>query len=122
MLSSTGFSMDVHYCKNKVKNVSFFSKAKTCNEKQNKCTQNNAENIVKSKCCHSESLLINNSDLNEPANTTVTPQNVQLSFIYAFVTNFIVANTQEVNYPLYKQYSPPLNDKDVQTLYQTFLI
>lgn len=133
LLSSTGFSMDVHYCQDQLMSISFFSKAKSCHDKQDsppchkvkKTCHNQKENITESdkdNCCHNETVVIEKSDFDATNAQIATMQDIQFDFVAAFVAvcvfNYIV-ETDHQSYPLYK---PPLPDRDVQVLYQTFLI
>lgn len=133
MLSSTGFSMDVHYCQGQIKSISFFGKAKSCHEKQEtspchqtkKSCHHNEDGVSKTEkdnCCHNETVVIEKSDLDATATQIATVQDIQLDFIAAFIAVYVFNYSVQTDYRPYAQYKPPLPDRDVQVLYQTFLI
>ena len=133
MLSSTGFSMDVHYCQDQLKSVSLFGKAKSCHEKQStpachqtkkSCHQeeDGISEADKDNCCHNEAVVIEKSDLDGTATQIATLQDIHLDFVAALIVVYVFNYDVQVDYQSYVQYKPPLPDRDVQILYQTFLI
>jgi len=133
LLSSTGFSMDVHYCQDQVKGISLFGTAKSCHDKQEtppchqtkKTCHHKEDGISKTdndNCCHNETVIIEKSDLDATNTQIATFQDIQLEFVAAFITVYILNYDVQTDYHRYAQYKPPLPDRDVQVLYQTFLI
>lgn len=132
-LSSTGFSMNIHYCQDQLQGISFISKDKCCSDKnikstchktKNNCHHDTAETEKTDldNCCHNEKLVIDKSDVD-----AITPQLGNIQDINIEVINTFVA-TSVFNYRLKAdvqtdaQYKPPLSDRDIQVLYQSFLI
>ena len=135
LLSSTGFSMDVHYCQDQLKGISLFGKAKSCHEKQEappchqtkKSCHHQEDGISKAdkdNCCHNETVVIEKSDLDATPTQKAASQDVQLDFVAAFMAVYVFNFNYSVraDYQPYAQYKPPLPDRDIQVLYQTFLI
>jgi hypothetical protein len=133
MLSSTGFSMDIHYCQDQLKSVSLLGKAKSCHEKQEtppchkmkKSCHHKEDNVSKAdkdNCCHNETVVIEKSDLDATPTQLSTVQDIQLDFVAAFVAVYVFNYSVQADFQPYAQYKPPLPDRDVQVLYQTFLI
>lgn len=133
LLSSTGFSMDIHYCQDQLNGVSLIGNAKSCHEKQetSPCHKNkkschyqdgNAIQAEKDNCCHNETVVIEKSDLDVMTPQITTIQDIQLGFVTAFVKVFLFNYNVQADFQAYTQYKPPLPDRDVQLLYQTFLI
>ena len=133
LLFSTGFSMDVHYCQDQLKGVSFIGKAKSCHERQEKpschktkmvChTQNDSiTNNAQDNCCHNEKLVIKKAEVNATSPQLVSEKNIQFDFVFAFVVVFIQQYIVQMQVQPYEHYKPPLPDRDVLILYQTFLI
>ena len=133
MLSSTGFSMDIHYCQDQLKSVSLLGKAKSCHAKQEtppchkmkKSCHHKEDNVSKAdkdNCCHNETVVIEKSDLDATPTQLSTVQDIQLDFVAAFVAVYVFNYSVQADFQPYAQYKPPLPDRDVQVLYQTFLI
>ena len=134
MLSSTGFSMDIHYCQDQMKGISLFGKAKSCHDKEatppchkikKSCHHQENDDVNKAEkdnCCHNETVIIEKSDLDATATQIATIQDIQLDFVAAFVAVYILNYNVQADFQPYAQYKPPLPDRDVQVLYQTFLI
>ena len=70
MLSSTGFSMDIHYCQDQLKGVSLLvklnpvtkSKNAPCHKMKKSChhKNDNLNQTDKDNCCHNETVVIEN--------------------------------------------------------------
>lgn len=133
LLTSTGYSVDVHYCQDKLKGVSLLGVAKSCHEKQktppchksNKSCQHQFSKLKQldnDDCCHNETVVIEKSDLDATPTQLGTFQDLQLDFMAAFLAAYIFKSSVQANYQPNAQHKPPLPDRDIQVLYQTFLI
>lgn len=133
LLSSTGFSMDIHFCQDNIAGINLFGKAKSCHEKQStpachqtkkSCHQeeDGISEADKDNCCHNEAIVIEKSDLDATATQIATLQDIHLDFVAALIAVYVFNYDVQVDYQSYVQYKPPLPDRDVQILYQTFLI
>ena len=132
LISSTGFSMDIHYCQNKLAGISFFGKAdccakaaktKPCHSQQTKATTGVCK-AEKDGCCRNESIIIKKADFDATSAQYVAVHNIQFDFIavpVSFALNLTDYNVQLDVLP-FDQYKPPLPDRDFQVLYQIFLI
>lgn len=131
-ISSTGLSMDVHYCQDQLKGISLLGKAKSCHEaqasqschKKNKSCHHSAEatQTEKDNCCHNESLVVDKIDLGVSNTQITTFQDIQFDFVAAFVAVYVLNYSVEVDFQSYQHYKPPLPDRDIQVLFQRFLI
>lgn len=133
MLSSTGFSMDVHFCQGQIQGISLFGKAKSCHEKQEtppchqtkKSCHHKEDGISKTdkdNCCHNETVVIEKSDLDATTTQLTTVKDIPLDFVAAYIAVYVFNYSVQADFLPYAQYKPPLPDRDVQVLYQTFLI
>ena len=133
LLSSTGFSMDAHYCQGQLKGVSFLGKAKSCHDiqatpschKTKKTCQHKEENLSqeeKDNCCSNESIVVEKSDVDATSPQIASASDIQLDFVAAFVAVYVFNYHVEANVQPFFQYKPPIPDRDIQILYQTFLI
>lgn len=140
LLSSTGYAMDIHYCQDQLKDISLFGKSKSCHEKQEtptchqtktsltdgqKSCHNTKDGVSKTaedNCCHNESVVIEKPDLDATPTQSTTVQNIQLEFVAAFIAVYVFNYAVQAEQQPFAQYKPPLPDRDVQVLYQTFLI
>jgi hypothetical protein len=133
LLSSTGFSIDVHYCQDQVRGISLFGSAKSCHDKEinppchktkKTCHQNtySVENTSKDNCCHNKRVLIEKSDVDATSLQLATIENIKIQFVAAFIAVYVFNYNVDFAVQSFVQYKPPLPDKDVQVLYQSFLI
>ncbi len=135
LLSSTGFSIDLHFCKGHLKSFSLIGKAKSCHtisnknhcsRKQKAChvnsTKKSSTENCKKDCCTNKTFKV------EPADDF---QKIPLSKLTLSQTPFIsyVINTFLIqNDDLYKfiiphlNHIPPLLDRDIPLLIQSFLL
>ncbi len=131
LFTSTGFSIDLHYCGGKVADVSIFGKANACNmmeevnDSSNHCQveQKNQQqdSFKQSKCCYNETLAVDITDeLTNADNTTLS--HAQLTFITAYFISSYHLFFSEEKETEYFNYSPPMISKDIQVLDQVFII
>lgn len=137
-VTSTGFAIDLHFCKNDLKTISLFGHAEACHHKQQVMPCHKMESQMLSEschksttskeinhadgCCQNKTLEIEKSTNDIAIAKVVTTQDVQWNAVVAFVVSYVFnypIETAETQFALYK---PPLPDRDVQVLYQTFLI
>lgn len=133
LLNSTGFALDMHYCQGNLKSISFFGEAKSCHEIQSrpschstsKACHHDKEMLDQEEedaCCHNEKVFIENSELEAiPAQVTINTE-MQSDFVVAYVAAHLFQGVLETDYQDFEKYKPPFPDRDIQILYQTFLI
>lgn len=134
-VTSIGFSVDIHYCKNEIQSVSFIGKAKSCkelgkhqcgshhNSLEQSCHSSFDSSTCAKDCCHNEKFSQDNlkgKSLNSSVDFTelVVPH-----FLFAFVHVFILSATSHFHSAtLFEHYKPPLLARNIQSLFQVFLI
>lgn len=123
LLSTSSFTVDMHFCCNKLVDMSLIGKAKVCAEKVQKkdsplkqCTT-----LQEKDCCSNESFVKTGNDTIKKANTKLEAETVIFlnTFFYAYVNLF---EGFEENIVPFKQYRLPLLSKDIQILHETYLI
>ena len=133
LLSSTGFSMDMYYCQDQLQGISFLGKAESCHSKKTTSTcykskktfhrnSSGLDNIDEDNCCHNESIVINKSDIDATSPHIATDQDIKIEFVDAFVLVYLFDNFVEFDSQMYLKYKPSMPDRDLQVLYQAFLI
>jgi len=129
-LSSAGFTIDMHYCNNELKSISLIGKAKPCHEptlKQcpfhKKMQEKSAESSKDAKgCCENKTEHFQSDQDQQIQNIDFKlSQPIQL-FITAFITNFISNNGFEKELIVFTRYRPPIIQKDIPVLIQSFLL
>lgn len=127
LVSTAGFAMSAHFCGGKLQNVSFFSKVKTCEthiEKLPSChkEQSSETNEEKNPCCEEQSIVKQAQEFKVQVDS-LKELKPDLKFI-ALVVQFVVALVPESNHHFssYTQYSPPLIERDIPVLVQSFLL
>lgn len=116
LVSTMSFTVDKHYCGDKLVDVSYFGKADSCCMDGKKMHQE----MIK-KCCSNETIIIESSNFDKENILTLTPKNVEflVFHIYSYINLY-----QEVilEKEFYKDFSPPDPEEDIQVLHQTFII
>ena len=143
LLSSTGFSIDLHFCQGNIKSFSLFGTAKSCHAKAEKSHCQKASlkvdsgkttcHSVKSTlekaddcerdCCSNESIVVSpDMDTQKVLSKQLTETNI--SFISAFVAVFYAGQTLDLAKDIipHLNYIPPLLDQDIPVLIQSFLL
>lgn len=134
--SSVGLVIDFHYCQGKLKNMSLWKKAKSCHElaasshchkttKQG-CHKTASEQSCKkgagqNGCCDNETAIFL-LDADYPTAEYVPLETHQIQFVATFVVTFYhLFIDAEYLLSHYQNYKPPLLNRDVCVLIQSFL-
>lgn len=143
-LTSTGFSMDMHFCQDRLVSISLLGKAESCHKlkksachttkkschSQKSCHHSKAGTNQKDlfhlsdkdSCCHNETVVVKKSDIEATAPQLAADQDIQLDVVAAFVMAYLFNYDPQTFHKPHTLYKPPLPDRDIQVLYQTFLI
>lgn len=117
LFSTMSFTIDKHFCGETLIDVAYFGKADDCGMKM-KVDQ---QKMKKKKCCKNETEVIESPTFDKEKITTVTPENITfvIYHLYSYINIF-----QEISIEkeYYKDFSPPDLERDIQVLYETFLI
>ncbi len=136
-LTSTGFAVDFHYCQGQLKNLSLWGKAKTCQEmasgshchkkEKKSChstpTQSSchAEKSDHKGCCENELAFIQ-MDADYGISEYVHFNAPTITFVSAFISTFYLDFLEsEILIPDHTYYKPPIPDRDIIVLIQSFL-
>lgn len=123
LFSSSHLSFATHYCGGKVQKHGL-----TMSVEEFGCKMNNEENKpcedggdqYKKKCCDNTSV---EYSLNEDFDTNPEKEvSINKNFVVAFLYNNLLFNNDNTSYVDKLYYSPPLLDKDIPVLIQSFLI
>ncbi|KAA3641343.1 MAG: hypothetical protein DWQ02_00705 [Bacteroidetes bacterium] len=130
MLTTTfNLAIDMHYCKGELKSVALFSKAKSCHsaEKKKSCPNHppkpQSDTAEKKNCCQNRGLLIN-ADIDEQVLAQdLTPPGKDFQpdspVIFSFCPTTLLAVWER---PVHKEYKPPLIQKDIPVLFESYLL
>lgn len=133
--SSTGISMNLHYCQGHLRSISILAKTKCCStEKKALCHKSlndigydetcNIANEDKS-CCQNEKLVIKSLDQDLlMVNSILTDIKYPHIQLMAIAANFVFEGIDDTGDLIvnFEQYKPPLPERDIQILFQTFLL
>jgi len=139
LLSSIGFTMDMHFCQGILQHVSFSGEAKSCHEiaaqnalsscckkKQKTACQKSNNNVFKEacdkNCCSNQTINVTpNTDLS--AAQIAAPDLKSIQWISHVVKEYsFQAVHHTLSTPLPQNYKPPLLDKDILRFIQCFLL
>lgn len=135
LVSSTGFSIDLHYCQGQIKGFSFFGEAASCHQQAEKKHCKKAKKAChaapvdqmetiscKKDCCSNKTIKVeHNTDAKKIQTAELTPAQVEM--LTAFVQVFLLENTDLTKRIIpHLNYVPPLLTKDIPVLIQSFLL
>lgn len=136
LLSSTGFSIDLHFCQGDIKSFSLFGTAESCHAKaeKNHCQQKKSTcHFAKStmevadgcekNCCSNKNMVVD-PDMDTQKVTSEQLSETNISFLSAFVAAFYVDQSCDLAKLIipHLNYIPPLLDQDIPVLVQSFLL
>lgn len=128
LVSSSGISMDVHFCQGKFKRANIFGKAKTC-EQVNDCLRKCGKEIKSCHsdgqdgdhkgCCENQSFELD-FDFDAFDNTAADISTIQKQFLTAFTYTYVLNLVPKKDNPKFTTYIPPPLEKDITILFQVF--
>lgn len=121
LYSTSSFTVDKHYCCNKLVDTSILNSAKTCGMKGMETSPKKCSIEDDDDCCSTETYTkLGNDDLKPVAFDIETEKVVFVrAFIYSYINLF--EGLEEKVVP-FLHYNPPLISKDILVLHETFLI
>jgi hypothetical protein len=121
VLSTLSFAYSEHFCGDYLVDAALFSKAEACGMEMELAAADKDCNTIKKDCCSDNVQQIEGQTQLKLEIPSFSFE--QQQFITAFAYTFLNAfNAIESNYLPYKNYSPPLVEKNIAVLYQVFRI
>lgn len=123
LFSTTSFTADMHYCCDKLVDVAVFGKATPCDQIIQK-----PENPIKKcsigdtdDCCSNKSFIQKGDDNLKKVSVELNAENFVFlhTFFYTYINRFEGLESKVVPFSLY---DPPLIQKDILVLLETFLL
>ena len=126
LVSHVGFTMNTHFCGGKAMETSFSIGPQNLDcgmsdmEKECESIPSKEKQIKQKPCCENQHQLL---QLDENADVQITSIEVHPVFLIAFIHSFVQPVLFADQFPIHNTYySPPIPDRDIQVLFQTFLI
>jgi hypothetical protein len=128
LLSSTSFTFGMHFCMGQLESIALFSGAEPCEMATQKspCATDKHDpdcehqQVTKKGCCEDQTVVIEgHEDLTQVTKVAV-PDFQMIAVLYAVVS--FLFSAPAVDYYSYNDYSPPLIERDIPVLVQSFLI
>ena len=119
--STLSFTVDMHFCGDKLVETAFFHKVKGCGMTMEQPASNDCKTKVKKNCCSEKQTLVNGQD-----ELQLSFQKISLEkqiFVAAFFkTYYNLFQSSDAEVISYTAYSPPLVVKPIYKLDETYLI
>ena len=124
IVTSSGFTIQKHFCQGELKSLSFFGKLEPCqlchvvNEKPS-CPFHENQNLPEKKdCCENEIAVIKVDDF------SITTQTIQINPELSVITHFVLISALEFkdSKAIAKPYNPPLIAQDLPLRVQSLLL
>ena len=130
LFSSSGLTLDIHFCQGKMKRLNLFGEAMSCAEvsqRTAKCHNSKANEATcgidgeHKGCCNNKSFDLDlDFDSGEVLPTPLTDKQIQ--FVKAFVLSYFADVRPSPALHNYSNYYPPPLKQDIPVLFQTFLL
>ena len=123
LLSTSSFTVNMHFCCDKLVDMAFFSEAQACKDKVQK--KNNptkrCTTLQEKDCCDNQTILKEASDTFKKSNTVLKIDTLVFlnTFIYSYINLFEGLDKNTVPFEAYR---PPLLSKEIHILHETYLI
>lgn len=123
LTTNVGYSLATHYCGGKIHKQSFSFMAEELNcgmEDSEKLPCKKPADTIKKKCCEND---VQTFKVTDEFQATAFDIKLNSQFIVAFTSYYIeLFHVDNEIYTDYFNYKPPLPDKDIPVLIQSFLI
>lgn len=122
LFTTMSFTIDMHYCGGSLVDFSVFTKAESCGmEKEQLIKSCENPEMTEKDCCTDQKIVKEGKeDLKTSFNKlTFEQQTFVASFFYTYINLF---EGLDENIVPFKDYSPPFVERDIQILYETYLI
>lgn len=127
LVATTSFTMSAHFCGSELQHVSFLGQVESCEMHTRQIPpcqheQKQESQIEKKSCCKDLTIV---SEYQESLTSSMVPKVIKPDFKFIAVLSsfFTTIITEYVPYfSKYHQYRPPLINRDIPVLVQSFLI
>ena len=123
LFSTLSFTVEKHVCMGEVTDVSYFDKVESCGMEKTECddTESDHDLAKRQNCCDTLQELIPGDPAEQQAIQGLEIQD--FDYIVSYISTYLseYEPLEEVNLIEYGP-DPPLVERDIQALYQTFLI
>ncbi len=128
LLSSTNFTLGMHFCMGQLESVALFSDPDPCEMAPQKspCSTDKHDpdcehqQLTKKGCCEDHTLVLEGSEELSIVKPFSIPDVHMAAVLYAMVS--FIFTSPSVSHYSFNDYSPPLIERDIPVLIQSFLI
>ncbi|MGK7391507.1 MAG: HYC_CC_PP family protein [Candidatus Cyclobacteriaceae bacterium M2_1C_046] len=128
LLNSMSFTFSMHFCMGQLESIALFSGAEPCEMATQKspCANDKhdpdcePQQVTKKGCCEDQTLVIEGHEDLTLLTKVAVPDFQMIAVIYA-VVSFLFSDIA-VDHYTFNDYSPPLIERDIPVLVQSFLI
>lgn len=122
MFASSSFTVNMHFCCNKLVDMAVLNKAQVCDNAMKAQTNPSKKcSFEKKGCCDNKSIVKEGSDNFQK--TSFEMENQKLVFLNTFFYTYVnLFEGLEQNIIPFRDYDPPLIPKDLQVLHEVYLI
>lgn len=127
LVSSTGFTMSLHFCGGELQNFAFFTQAESCKMEVKALPPCQHEStsvpmIKKESCCKDQTVVKESQEVvtGIVAFNKLIPDFTLMAMVASFLVSFLSPITS--HFPQFHNYSPPLIERNIPVLVQSFLL
>ena len=123
LFSTLSFTVEKHVCMGEVTSVSYFEQVESCGMEEMACDDGDrhTDQIDRSRCCDNISELIPGDTLEQQAIEGLEIE--QYQFLASYITSYLLGlEKADLTDQIDLGPDPPTLERDIQVLYQTFLI
>lgn len=123
LFATSSFSVNSHFCCNKLVDIAIFGNAKVCKDKISKSNlpTKQCSSFQEKDCCSDHSFVKTGDDTIKKVNDEFQAE-TKVYLNSFFYTSKNLLESLAKNIVSFEQYRPPLLCKDIQVLQETFLI
>lgn len=124
LLSTISHSISMHFCGDEIQSMAVFGQAQQCEEHDNACDHGGKANhtsVNQKGCCEDATVLIDSDKYGSKKTETVI---VESSYFFLPVARLVqeFSSLEGLAFNHFLHYRPPLIERDIIILVQTFLI
>lgn len=123
LFSTSSFTVDMHFCSNKLVDIAFFSRAVSCMDITQKKDDNSKQcsSLQEKDCCVNQTIVKEGDDTFKKPITILEAETIVFlnTFVYSYINIYEGLDKSVISY---RAYRPPLLSTDIIILNETFLI
>jgi hypothetical protein len=124
LFSSNGLTLTAHFCMGEIHDIALFSPASTCGMAAplspcNNPESSNSYSLADQGCCEDVTMIVDGQEVIKTETLCIQETNLISAFAWSYL---LLVNHSSAEIDSYREYTPPIIERDIPILVKSFLI